>query len=145
MNCKSLLFFKQSLWYNQIVFATIKIICNRTNKSVRKFGGCIFVNNTFNLNVKIRGNFFSTLQFTYYCIAFVSHWYFWCPMYRELQCIKKCISFILFSSDICIIRITLAEKRVWRCYYMLFHLANINIGKNSKYRSFNWAAMNLFN
>ena len=70
--------------YNQIVFITIKIIYNGMNKSAREFGCCILVNNTFNLHVKVRGSFLSSVQFTYNSTAFVSHWYFWCPMYRDL-------------------------------------------------------------
>ena len=84
MNCERFPFFKHLLGYNQIVFTTIKIIYNGTNKSAREFGCHVFVNNTFNLNVKIRANFLGSVEFTYDRIAFVSHCDSWCPMYREL-------------------------------------------------------------
>ena len=73
MNGERLSFFKQPLGYNQIVFTTIKIIHNGTNKSATESGCCIFVNSTFSLNVKIRSNFLSSVQFTYNRIAFVSN------------------------------------------------------------------------
>ena len=83
MNCESVPFFKYPLWHNQIFFTTIKIIYNGTNKSVRESGCFTFVNNTFNLKVKIRGNFLSSVQCTNNSIVFLSHWDFWCPVYRE--------------------------------------------------------------
>ena len=152
------------------------------NKSAREFGCCILANNTFNLYVKDRGSFLSSVQITYNQIAFVSHWDFWCPMYRELlhfithlscnfavtsnnhkelgwiqflgqfcilvvpvQCTVKFLSFVLFSSDIGIIFIPLAQKRFSRRHYILFHLANINIQQNNRYQSSYWVAINLFN
>ena len=172
MNYESLPFIKQPLRYNSVVSTTIKIIYNGMNKSDKESGCCILANNTFNLHVKVRSNFLSSVQFTYNSIAFVSHRDFRCPIYRELLhfivhlscnfavtsnnlCIKelgriqfyrqfyilvvrvqriiKLISFIRFSSDIGIIHVRLVEKRFWRCHYILFHLANINIWKNDRY------------
>ena len=183
MNCESFPFIKQSLRYNQIVFTTIKIIYNGMNKSVRESSCCILFNNTYNLHVKVRDNFLSSVQFTCNSIAFVSHWDFWWPVYKELlhfiihsscnfavtsnnlcikelrwikfegrfyilvirvQCLVKFISFIIFSSGVGIIRITIVKKRFLRCHYILFHLANISIRKNNRYRSSHLAAVNLF-
>ena len=62
----------------------------------------------------------------------------------RVQCLVKFISFISFSSDIGIIRIMLVKKRFLRCHYILFHLANISIRKNNRYRSSHLAAINLF-
>ena len=83
MNCESFPFIKQPLRYNQIVFITIKIIYNGMNKSSKESDCCLLVNNTFNTHVKVRSNFLSSVQFTYNNIAFVSHWDFRCPIYRE--------------------------------------------------------------
>ena len=176
-------FHQTILRYNQIVFTTIKIIYNGMNKSVRESSCCILFNNTYNLHVKVRDNFLSSVQFTCNSIAFVSHWDFWWPVYKELlhfiihsscnfavtsnnlcikelrwiqfegrfyilvirvQCLVKFISFIIFSSGVGIIRITIVKKRFLRCHYILFHLANISIRKNNRYRSSHLAAINLF-
>ena len=56
----------------------------------------------------------------------------------------KVHQFHYFFSDIGIIQVVLVEKRFWRCHYILFHLANINIRMNNRYWSFHWAASNLF-
>ena len=56
------------------------------NKSARKSGCCIIVNNTFNHYFKVRGSFLSSVQFTDNSIAFVSHW--------DVQCTG---SFFIFS------------------------------------------------
>ena len=119
MNCESLPFFKQPLEYKQIVFITIKVIYNRTNKSGRESGCYIFVNNTFNLNVKTRGNFLSSVQFIYNSIYVIcmSHvtivcMYecvcisrdFWCSMYRELLhfIVHLSCNFAVTSNNLCI-------------------------------------------
>ena len=104
MNCESVPFFKQPLWHNQIFFTTIKIIYNGTSKSVRESGCFTFVNSTFNLKVKIRGNFLSSVQCTNNSILFLSHWDFWCPVYRESLYFVAHLScdFAVTSNNLCI-------------------------------------------
>ena len=81
------------------------------NKSSREFGCCIPVNNTFNLHVKVRGSFLSSVQFTYNSIAFVSHWDFSCPVYRELLhfIIHLSYNFDVTSNNLCIKELALIQ------------------------------------
>ena len=86
--------FSKNHW-DIIIFTIIKIIFNRTNKSERESGCYIFANIRLNFNFKIRSSFLSSVQFTYNNIAFVSHWDFWCPMYRKMFLL--CTWVVIFS------------------------------------------------
>ena len=77
------LLFLSSCSFHQTDFTATKMIYNGTSQSAKESGSSVFVNITFNLNVKVRGNFLCPVQFTDNTISFVYHWDFWYRMYRE--------------------------------------------------------------
>ena len=77
------LLFLSSCSFHQTDFTATKMIYNGTSQSAKESGSSVFVNITFNLNVKVRGNFLCPVQFIDNTISFVYHWDFWYRIYRE--------------------------------------------------------------